>query len=160
MLAQEPAQQIPCAVRRAPAEHHQRGPIERQPETDIGLQGIRAIEACEIVMELGRLGLVSGCPREGGRIAGKRRGEARRDVAPDEIAFDAGVGIRLVVDPLETGSASICVDRSARQRQQRPQQRWSRAGDRYVGMAARSAGPAPRKSCGASGLGRHDARAR
>ena len=57
VLAQEPAQQIPCAVRRAPAERHQRGAIERQPEIGIGPQGIRAIEAREIVMEPRRLGL-------------------------------------------------------------------------------------------------------
>jgi hypothetical protein len=42
VLAQEPAHQISCAVRRAQAKGRERLPIERQPEIDIGLQGLRA----------------------------------------------------------------------------------------------------------------------
>ncbi len=64
-----------------------------------------------------------GGAHEGDGIAGKGRGEARRDVVPDEVALHAGVRVRFVVDPGEPAGRRKGVDGRARQREEGPQQR-------------------------------------
>ena len=138
-----------CGARRQSAISAARSSVSPRSTSDSTASA--RIEPREIVVELRRLGLVRGGARERGRIAGKRRGEARRDVAPDEIALDAGVGIRLVVDPLEAAR------RARRRRSRRAAATRSgrssagpAAGDRCAGIAASPAGPAPRRSCSSS----------
>ena len=157
--SQEPAQQIPRAVRSAARERDERCPIERRRRRrrSATIAPSRVLRG-ELVDELRGFGLMRGAPRERRRIAWKRRGEAGGDLVADEVALDVGVGVRLVVDPGErarrwrrrrspsaAARATAAAAPARIARRAAPASRRARAAPRRAGAAAAAFRPGRRR---------------
>ncbi len=141
VLAQEPAQKILRAMRRARRQRRKRTPVEHRAVVRVDDQRVLRVERGEIVLQRRSLRLVIGGARECCRITGKRRGESRRDLVANEIALQRHVGVGLVLDPGEPARLGVGGDCRIGQREERTQQCRSRrqaAEPRHRGKAMRT----------------------
>ncbi len=142
VLAQEPAQQIAsrdCGARAASFDEGT--PVEHRCQTRRRRRARPRRRCAASSSASRRLRLVAGGARERSRIAGKRRGETRRDLVAQEISLQRHVGVGLVVDPGEPTRLGVRCDRRVGQREKRAQQRGperSAAQQRHRGEAVRA----------------------